>query len=505
MGENGNDIILELKNITKYFPGVKALSNVNFTLRRGSVHAIVGENGAGKSTLMKVLSGVHSADEGEIILEGSEVDIQNQSHALALGISMIYQELNSVLDMTVCENIFLGQEKKSKAKLLLKKKMVNETNHILSELDIKASPNTLMRTLSVATRQMIEIAKAVSRECKILVMDEPTSSISQKEVDELFDFIKRLQKRGISVIYISHRLEELPIIADEITILRDGENIHSCRIDDITRDEMITYMVGRELSEIFPEKETAFSPGETIFEVSNFTQGNIFKNISFKVKSGEILGISGLVGAGRTEVVRAVCGLGESETGEVYLEGKKINIKSPSDAIDAGIAMISEDRKRYGLVLIRPVRENIILSSLKKFANKVMLIDGKKEKNEVQKQIDNLQIKVDTMERETSMLSGGNQQKVVIAKCMLVTPRVLIMDEPTRGIDVGAKYEIYKLMHSLAAQGIGIIMISSELPEILGMSDRILVMSDGEIKAEFSREDATQEKIMNVMAGGDIV
>lgn len=493
------EIILELKNIDKSFPGVRVLKRVNFTLRKGTVHAIVGENGAGKSTLMKILSGMYQPDSGEIWLEKKQMHIANESQGIAAGISMIYQELNSVLDMTVMENIFLGREL-TRMGLTSKAEMRKRTRAVLAGLDMDIDPDTVMRRLPVATRQMIEIAKAISRDAKIIVMDEPTASISQKEVGELFKTVRKMKEQGISIIYISHRLEELPEIADEITIIRDGECVHHCMAGHIEKNEIIRFMVGRELNDLFPK--TSVTIGEELLRVEGLRKAGVFHDVSFSVRRGEILGFSGLIGAGRSEVMRAIFGLDRYDSGAIYLCGRQLHIKSPSASIKAGIAMIPEDRRRYGLVTIRSIRENMMHAHMGAFTNRIGLIDNPAEKAAINAQIQRLKIKTSDVELPASTMSGGNQQKVVIAKWMIRPPQVLIMDEPTKGIDVGAKYEIYKLMCELAAEGIAIIMISSELPEILGMSDRILVMGDGEIKGELSREEATQEKIMVLSAGG---
>ncbi len=493
------DVILELNNITKTFPGVKALSGVSLALKRASIHAIVGENGAGKSTLMKILSGMYTPDEGEIILDGQKVTIQNESQGFALGVSMIYQELNSVLDMNVMENLFLGRELKYWI-FTNRKRMYAESKKVLDDLHIDIHPKTTMRSISVAKRQMVEIAKAISRDAKILVMDEPTSSISQKEVQTLFTFMRELKARGVSIIYISHRLDELPEIADEITIIRDGTLIHHCNINEIDKNEIIKHMVGRELTNLFDK--TVIPLGDTVLKVTDFNSGKQFKNINFELKKGEILGFAGLIGSGRTEVMRAIFGLDPKDTGVLELDGKNITINHPSDAIREGIAMVSEDRRRFGLVTIRSIKENITLSHIKMFVNPLFLIRMNKEKAAVKEQISRFRIKTSGIDAAVRSMSGGNQQKVVLAKWMLRPPKVLIMDEPTRGIDVGAKLEIYRLMSELAGNGIGIIMISSELPEILGMSDRIIVMADGEIRGVISRSEATQENIMRISAGG---
>jgi len=495
-----NETVLELKGISKSFPGVKALSGVDFVLKKGSVHAIVGENGAGKSTLMKILSGMYTPDEGEIWLKGKKVEIKDQKQGIEYGISMIYQELNSILDLSVYENIFIGRELKKKTGFIDKARMQKEASEILESLGINVNPKKIMRSLSVATRQMIEIAKAISRDAEIIVMDEPTSSISQREVNELFRFIRILQEKGLSIIFISHRLDEIPVIADEITILRDGQMIHHSMVKDITKEEIIKYMVGREINNLYPK--TKANIGDTVLKVSGLSNGSIFNDISFELRKGEILGFAGLIGAGRSEVMRAICGFDKFTKGTIWLDGKEVVIKSPTDAIKYGISMVSEDRRREGIVGVRSVKENITLCHLKKFLNKLGLIDKKKETEAANYQKEHLKIKTKDLDTEVSTLSGGNQQKVVLAKWLIKTPKVLIMDEPTRGIDVGSKYEIYKLMCQLVNEGMAIIMVSSDLPEVLGMSDRIIVMADGRIKGTFADTEATQEKIMTLCAGG---
>ena len=495
----GQEMILELKEIYKSFGAVKALKGVSFSLRKGTVHAIVGENGAGKSTLMKVLSGMYQPDNGEIWLEGRRVTIANETEGINLGISMIYQELNSVLDMTVMDNIFLGQEI-TRYGLTNKRAMYKRTEEVMDALGLDIRPNTEMRTLSVANRQMVEIAKAISRDAKILVMDEPTASISEKEVDRLFQLIQKMKGEGLSVIYISHRLEELPALADDLTIIRDGETVHRCKMNNITPGEMIHYMVGRELNSLFPKVDVPI--GKERLRLDNFGREKSFYNINLSVHAGEILGISGLVGAGRTEVMRAVFGLDRPDYGKIFLDGKEIHIKNVQQAIKAGIAMISEDRRRFGLVTIRSIWENVMYAHMNSFTNKIGLLKKSEEEKKIREQVEFLKLKTSGLQMPVTSLSGGNQQKVVIAKWLISPPKVLIMDEPTKGIDVGAKYEIYKLMCALAKEGMAIIMISSELPEILGMSDRVLVMRDGRIRGEFNREEATQENIMALSAGG---
>lgn len=495
-----HEVILELKDIYKSFGAVKALKGVSFSLKKGTVHAIVGENGAGKSTLMKILSGMYRPDGGEIWLEGEKVTIENETQGINSGVSMIYQELNSVLDMTVMENIFLGQEI-TRWGLTDKRAMRKRTEDVMRELDLNISPGTTMRTLSVAKRQMVEIAKAISRDAKILVMDEPTASISAKEVAQLFGLIRRMKKEGFSLIYISHRLEEIPILADDLTIIRDGETVHRCKVNEINQSQMIRYMVGRELNNLFPKEEVVM--GKERLRLEKFHRVGVFSDINLSVRAGEILGISGLVGAGRTEVARAVFGLDHADGGKVFLDGKEIYIQNVQQAIKSGIAMISEDRRRYGLVTIRSIWENVMYAHMKSFTNKLGLFEKNEEEKKIKEQVDFLQLKTGGLKMPVTSLSGGNQQKVVIAKWLIKAPKVLIMDEPTKGIDVGAKYEIYKLMCELAREGMAIIMISSELPEILGMSDRVIVMRDGRIRGEFNRYEATQENIMALSAGGE--
>jgi inositol transport system ATP-binding protein len=497
-----NGYILEMKNISKSFPGVKALDKVNLKVRKGTVHALIGENGAGKSTLMKVLSGAHQIDEGEIYFDGQKLGRQNARSTLELGISMIHQELSTVLDMTIAENIFLGREPESKIRLFVDfKEIYKNTEMLLSKLGIKYNPRMKMRKLSVAGMQMIEITKAISRGAKLIIMDEPTSSITDSEVQILFKQIRELKSKGVSIIYISHKLDEIFEICDDITVIRDGKWIASGSAGQYDKNKLVTQMVGREITEIFP-KETV-EIGETLLEVKGLTRKGIFEDVSFNVRKGEILGISGLVGAGRTEVVRGIFGLDHLDSGEIILEGKKLKIKSPSDAIKNGIVMLPEDRKLLGLALCRSVKENIVLANLNKMAPG-MFINSKKELEEINKLIELLSIKVPSVNTPANNLSGGNQQKVVLAKWLLGQVKVFILDEPTRGIDVGAKSEIHRLMCSLAQKGLCIIMISSELPEILGMSDRILVMHEGRLQGEISRQEATQEKVMTLATGGNL-
>jgi ABC-type sugar transport system ATPase subunit len=470
---------------------------------RGEVHALVGENGAGKSTLMKILTGQYNADEGSILLFGKNVKIDTPAESLKLGLSIIQQELSPLLDMTVAENLFIGREIKVRG-VLDKKGMLAKTAKILAEYNLQVDPRVKVRTLNIAQKQMLEIIKAVSYNSQIVIMDEPTSSLTDKEVTILFDTIRSLKEKGISVIYISHRLEEIFEIADRVTVFRDGMCVGSSNIADVTPAFLITQMVGREVENIFPKVEVEIA--EEIFAVKDFGNGNKFSDINFSLRRGEILGFSGLMGAGRSEVMRSIFGLDPHTAGEVYLEGKKLTINSPKDAIEQGIGYLSEDRKELGLVLTRSVKENISLATLGKF-NRGIKLNKKSELDRCCQISEKLQVKTPTLQTRVNSLSGGNQQKVVLAKWLLAKPKVLILDEPTRGIDVGAKAEIHKLMCELAAEGMAIIMISSELPEVMSMSDRLVVMGNGRIKSVFSREEIKcgkvgQEEILKVAIGG---
>lgn len=493
-----NKYVLELKNISKEFPGVKALDRVNLKLKPGSVHALCGENGAGKSTLMKIINGIYKMDEGEIWYKGEQIIPKNPKEMLEMGIATIHQELSPLPNMTIAENIFLGREPLDSLKMVDWKRLWSDTQKLLDEFGFHYDPKGYMRDLTVSDIALIEIVKAISRDAAVVIMDEPTSSITDSEVHILFENIERLKKTGVGIIYISHKLDEIFEICDEVTIFRDGQWVHSCEIGEIDKNGIIKQMVGREITEQFPKVPAPI--GEPVLELKNFTGGR-FKNVNFKIHAGEIVGFAGLVGAGRSELFRAVFGLDPVESGEMMLEGKKVNFKNSQQAIDAGVLMASEDRKKEGVVLCRSIRENITLASLKGIENKGFL-SMKKEKQNVDEMVNALSIKLSTPEAPVSSLSGGNQQKVVLAKWLLRAPKVLILDEPTRGIDVGAKYEIYKLMCELAGKGVAIIMISSEMPEIMGMSDRIAVMSQGYLTGELPIAEATQEKIMeNAMKG----
>ena len=486
--------LLDMKQIIKSFNGVEVLHGIDFSLRAGTVHALMGENGAGKSTLMKVLAGVHKCDDGEIWLKGKKTEIQSPRHAQELGIAMIHQELSPVPEMTVADNIFLGREPR-KGVFVDYKKMYADTEKLLGEMKVRVSPRAKIGRLKVADQQLIEISKAISLNADIIVMDEPTSAITDQEVEILFKTIADLKKKGTGIIYISHKMDEIFRIADDITVLRDGTYVNSWEAKDIDNNTLIKNMVGRELNEIFPKIKVPAK--NVVMEVKHFTKENQFEDISFQVREGEILGIAGLIGAGRTELMNAIFGLEKPDSGEVYFEGKKVEIRRPSDAIRRGIAYVTEDRKNEGLVLEMGVGQNITIASMKTLSSGIF-IKRQEEKKTIDDQIRALRIKVHSPRQLVGKLSGGNQQKVVLAKWMMKNPKLLILDEPTRGIDIGAKSEIYKLMGEFVEKGNSIIMISSEMPEAMGMSDRILVLSNGRLSGELSREEFVQEDIMKM-------
>ena len=496
---------LELKNITKAFPGVLALDDVSFHSYRGEVHAICGENGAGKSTLMKIIDGFYKADKGEIFIDGKPVQILNPLNARKHGIAMIFQECTYIPEMTVAESLFLGDLPTTKFGQVDWKFIHKSTEDLLRSEGIIDNPrlvdgiHTKLKYLSIADIQMLEIIKAIQKDSSILIMDEPTSSLPQKEADDLFKKILDLKGRGKSIIYISHKMDEIFKIADRVTVFRDGKVVGSDDIKNLTINKIISMMVGRELSNDYPK--ISVPAGKRLLSVENLNRTGVFADINFTLNAGEIVGFAGLVGAGRTEVVRALCGLDPIDSGTVTIGGKAVSIKNVSDSVKNGIAMCSEDRRRYGLVLIRNVRENTSLPNLPRYIFRGRL-HKKKELGEVQEQCNSLMIKTPSTEFRTANLSGGNQQKVVLAKWLIKDPSVLILDEPTRGIDVGAKYEIYKLMSEVVKDGKrGIIMVSSEMPELLGMCDRIYVMSKGRIAAELQREQFSQELIMQYATG----
>ncbi len=491
--------ILRMEGISKQFPGVKALDEAQLRVKRGEVHALMGENGAGKSTLMKVLNGLLAPDNGKIYLNNAEIKLHNTVDALKNGIAMIYQELNPIRDMSVAENVFLGREFTiGNGFFVNKKKCEEETEQLLKKFGLDVNPNAKMRSLSIAEMQMIEIMKAVSTGAKIIVMDEPTSSLTDDEIRVLFQKIKELKREGVSIVYISHRMEEIFEIADTVTVMRDGKYIATEKISEIDRSKLIHLMVGRELSNIFPKVQVEIK--EPVLEVRHLS-GSRFSDISFEVKKGEILGFYGLVGAGRSEVFKSIFGMESYEEGEIVLEGVPLHIKTPRQAMNAGIVMVTEDRKEYGLVLCRSIQENIALPNLKRYQQGVFL-DKKKEMEECRRIAEKLSVKMSDLNQITGNLSGGNQQKVVLSKWLLEKPKVLILDEPTRGIDVGAKAEIHSLMCEFAKQGMAIVMISSELPEVMGMSDRIIVMGEGKIKGECQHGEYSQDNILKYALSG---
>ncbi|MEK8028750.1 sugar ABC transporter ATP-binding protein [Pseudaquabacterium rugosum] len=499
--------VLEMRGICKSFPGVKALDGVHLKVRPGTVHVLVGENGAGKSTLMKVLSGEHAIDEGEIWFRGERLDGGGTRDALARGIAMIHQELSPVPEMTIAENIFLGREPTLRHGPLAALRsfvdfaeMARQTQALFDRLGLRYAPTQRMGELSIAGMQLVEIGKAISRGASLVIMDEPTSAISDTEVEMLFRQIDDLKSRGVAIIYISHKMDEIFRIADDITVIRDGQYVASGAATDYDEPRLIAQMVGRSIERIFPKETVPI--GATVLELRGLTRRGVFEDISFQVAAGEIVGLAGLIGAGRTEVVRALFGLDPLDAGQILLDGRPVTIRRPADAIGRGIAMVSEDRKGEGLVLCRSVGENIALANLTRFVRgPVGLLDRADEQREAERMRKLLRIKTASLDTGAGTLSGGNQQKIVLAKWLLGDLKVLILDEPTRGIDVGSKSEIHRLMTDFARQGLAIIMISSELPEVLGMSDRVIVMQEGHVTGQLSRADATQESIMALATG----
>ncbi len=486
---------LEAEGISKFFPGVKALNNVSLRVRSGTVHALMGENGAGKSTLMKCLIGIYRPDHGVIRVNGVPVNFQDTLDALRCGISMIHQELNLVPEMTVAENIWLGREP-IKYGLVDHGKLHAITRVLLSKLNIRLAPDRLVGELSIAAQQMVEIAKAVSWNADVVIMDEPTSALTEGEVAHLFTIIRDLRAQGKAIIYISHKMDEIFAITDEVSIFRDGAWVGSDHTTRFTRQSLITQMVGRELTQLFPKFNNAI--GEEVLTVRNLSRHAVFHDINFSVRRGEILGVAGLVGAGRSEVMESLFGMSAIDSGEILIDGVLTRIDSPSTAIDKGMAFLTEDRKKSGLFLVLSVLENMSIVNMAQYSSKVGFISHVQMAKDCMAQIQRLNIKTPTMDQIINNLSGGNQQKVLIARWLLAQPKILILDEPTRGIDVGAKAEIYRLISELANRGVAIIMISSELPEIIGMSDRVMVMHEGRITGILNKEQASQETIMSL-------
>lgn len=493
------EVLIQMKGISKSFTGVQALNNVNFELRKGEVHALMGENGAGKSTLMKALVGVHQPDEGKIYYKNQEVEFHSVLDAQKNGISMIFQELNLIPHLTVAENIFLAREPMRMGMVdfaLMEEKAIR----LLDVFEMDISPKDIVHTLPVAKQQMVEIAKAISFNVEVLIMDEPTSALTKKEIEKLFKLIETLKNRGVCIVYISHRMDELRRICDHITIFRDGRYVSDHKVSDISMEQIITKMVGRAFDNHFPDK-TSHVKDEVILSIQNASRYGVFKEINFDLLRGEILGVTGLVGAKRTELARAIFGAEKLDEGQIIAFDKEITISKPNDAIRAGIAYLSEDRKLNGLAVSMSVKDNLIMAAIDKVCSRWGIVSRLKEKNACKEYVEKLNIKTPHIEQVVKNLSGGNQQKVVIAKWLFREAKIMIFDEPTRGIDVGAKYAIYELIDALARQGVGVIMISSELPEILGMTDRVVVMKEGELTAVLKTKETSQEEIMQYATG----
>ena len=490
--------VLEMRHIRKTFPGVVALDDVDFELRRGEVHILLGENGAGKSTLMKILSGAYQKSAGQIILDGAEVEIKNPKHAQTLGISTIYQEFNLIPHLSVGENIFLGREPAQLPGLIDQRAIFQAATRALAGLGLTLDPHQLVKELRVAEQQMVEVAKALSLDARILIMDEPTAALTEHEIGELFATIRRLKDKGVAIVYISHRMEELFEIGDRVTVLRDGRTVGTYEVRGMSKSELIRLMVNRELTELFPKERATRGP--EVLRVEGLSTKNGLKDISFSLHKGEVLGLAGLMGAGRTELARAIFGLDQITSGTIYIKGEPQRIGSPRSAINSGIGFLTEDRKAQGLVLPLSVKENLCLSSVDKFS-RWGIMDTDEEQRAAGRYVKELRIRTPSLDQKVVFLSGGNQQKVVLSKWLCCEAEVFIFDEPTRGVDVGAKAEIYQLMNRLTASGVAIIMISSEMLEVLGMSDRILVMRGGRITGEFSAREATQERVLQCALG----
>ena len=487
--------IIELKNVSKEFPGVKALAEINLEFYPGEVHALLGENGAGKSTVIKIISGVYKRNAGTMLFNGEECNFENAKQAIEMGISVIHQELSVVPDLTVAENIYIGREIKRKNGLLDKAKMQKRTQEILDMLDLKIKPDNIVKKLSAAEKQMVEIAKAVSSNSKVVIMDEPTSSISEHEVESLFRIIKKLKKENVAIIYISHRLKELFEIGDKVSVLRDGKYIKTVPLESMDEKSLITLMVGREIRTYIDRSDKKL--GQPVLELNQVSRKGAFHNVSIQVKKGEIVGIAGLIGSGRTEVLRGIFGAEPFEEGSMHLNGKEIRITCAKQAISKGIGLVPEDRRTQGVMLKKSVRENITLPSVKRKAVKGF-VDVNWEKDSSDQYIKKLSIKTPGKETISKNLSGGNQQKIVIAKWLLAQSEILLLDEPTRGIDIGAKFEIYKLINEFTKNGGSILVVSSELPELLGICDKIYVMSEGKVTGCLDNQDLTEEAIMHL-------
>ncbi len=494
-----NDVLLQMTGICKQFPGVRALDGVSLTVRRGTVHALMGENGAGKSTLMKCLFGIYEKDEGTITLEGKEINFKTSKEALENGVAMVHQELNQALKRTVMENLWLGRYPLKFANYIDEKKMYKDSIALFEKLGVKVDPHRTMSTMPVSQRQMVEIAKAVSYDSKIIVFDEPTSSLTEVEVEHLFRIINMLRDQGCGIIYISHKMEEILRISDDVTIMRDGQWIATEPASELTMDKIIKLMVGRELTNRFPPKTN--TPGEVALEVEGLSaQYSHVRDVSFQLRKGEVLGIAGLDGAGRTEVLENIFGIATRSAGTLKLDGKVVQNRNASESIKNGFALLTEERRATGIFGIRSIRENTVISSLKKYLKGGLWLSNKKMIEDTDWVIKSMRVKTPTQETKIRTLSGGNQQKVILGRWLLTEPEVLLLDEPTRGIDVGAKYEIYQLIIDLANRGKGVIMVSGEMPELLGVCDRILVMSGGRLAGEVDAKTTTQEEIMTLAA-----
>ncbi|KAF3299894.1 sugar ABC transporter ATP-binding protein [Aerococcus urinaeequi] len=490
---------VKMNGIKKGFGNNHVLKGVDFSIEAGEVHALMGENGAGKSTLMNILTGIHKADAGEIQVNNEVVKYDDPSEAEGNGISFIHQEMNVWPDMTVVENLFMGREITNKVGFLKTKEMKKQARKVFEDLNVKINLDRPVESLSVGQQQMIEIAKSLLSDAEVIIMDEPTAALTEREISTLFNIIHTLTAKGVAIIYISHRMEEIFELSDRITVMRDGVSVGTKHTNETNNDEIVRMMVGRDLEDYYPEKGDTIR--EDFFEVRNLSRENEFENISFTVKSGEIVGFSGLMGAGRTEIMRSIFGIDQLDAGEIYLEGKQLQIKHPADAIQSGIGFLTENRKDEGLILDESIRGNISLPSIDGF-NKNLVVDRKAENEFTDMLGKRLGVRAANFENPVSSLSGGNQQKVVLAKWVGIGSKVLILDEPTRGVDVGAKREIYQLMNELAERGVAIIMVSSDLPEILGISDRVIVVHEGHIAGELNKEEATEEGIMTLATGG---
>lgn len=492
---------IEMKGINKAFGSNQVLKDAGFVLEDGEVHALMGENGAGKSTLMKILTGVYTRDAGTVIVDGKEVIYKSPQEAEKAGIVFIYQELNVLFDLTVEENLFMGKEITKGFGICDKKAMRKKAQEAMDKMGVKIPINAVMSDLSVGQQQMVEICKALMVDAKVLIMDEPTAALTQSETEGLFKLIKSLRKKGVSIVYISHRMEEIFELCDRITILRDGTYVGTEKIKDINMDDIVRMMIGREIGERFPARDAKI--GKEMLRVEGLTKGKTFKDVNFSVKAGEVLGVSGLMGAGRTEIMHAIFGNLPFESGKIFIEGKEVTIKNAREAINAGIGFITEDRKTEGLLLEKSISENIALANLGKISDKSVVKKSKVDEL-VKKGIDEFHIKCFGPDHECNNLSGGNQQKVVFAKWVYTDPKILILDEPTRGVDIGAKKEIYSVINDLAAKGVAIILVSSELPEVLGMSDQIMVVHEGKITGIIDAKEADQEKVMTLATGGTL-